>query len=182
MYLLLIMALISALWLSFTDGLPSLRSENLTTSSSIEVDQYRIFMHASSSYIDSITTTVSVPTSVYWPEIKAASGVAPAVAAMTMPLNWKIVRLPNGEWVGCTEMDSASITALPSLIAAGGLIDSGEVNKPSGLMNQSSANLPLTAIVNETSTMTLATLGGGQPTHFVVGDTPTAVVAAAACL
>lgn len=79
-----------------------------------ELERYRLFVSTADTYFKSVAPP-SVTTSYTWDQIRGAA--APANAAVSMRLDWKVVRAPDGQWAACTELNELSVAALNEIYA-----------------------------------------------------------------
>lgn len=82
----------------------------------LEVDKYRAFMFVADQYMKNDPPAVTSITAVNWDTLKTTPFAAPASRALTMPVNWKIVRRPDDTWVACTDLEERSVTAIGQLL------------------------------------------------------------------
>lgn len=80
-----------------------------------DVNKYVMFIYSADQYAKTVAS-VSTATTVSWGTIVASGVVPPAGQMLSMPSTWKAVLIPGGTWVGCTELNERSMSAVAQLV------------------------------------------------------------------
>ena len=128
----LIFALVSLSMLSagFHVSASRVQADQTHADARVKLDAYRQFVFAAVQYMAS-SQPAGLPRRVTWQEIRSAPGPPPGAARAGVPAGWRLEVAADGNWVTCTELPEAGVTAigqwLPVSQSGAGFVVAGAV-------------------------------------------------------